>query len=337
VGSGSTPCWCLPSSRCSSPADGGPHPGVPGQEGGGLRDQDGLLVILIPRPRCWWHRPGVTLPAPWAACPIRAARLLPGPVRLQQRRNNNGSAFAGLNANTLFYNTAPASPCCWAATAPAPGAGHRRLHGRQEAHPPGPAPCPRTADVRALLVSVVLIVGALTFIPAWRWVPSSSICPCTEPFGDPEHAYIHWYRPAAASPLFERAIVGRALWASVTKLQPLHQLKNPVMFTVWVGSVLTSLLYVQALGGHGRRRPASSWPSPSGYGSPCCSPTSPRPWPKAGQGPGRQPAQGQAGCDARLLRGGKYGGAWSRWAPRSCARATWCWWKPATPFPGTAT
>jgi K+-transporting ATPase ATPase B chain len=52
-------------------------------------------------------------------------------------------------------------------------------------------------------------------------------------------------------PLFEAAIVRRALLGAVTKLNPLHQLKNPVMFTVWVGSALTTVLWFQALGGHG--------------------------------------------------------------------------------------
>jgi len=52
-------------------------------------------------------------------------------------------------------------------------------------------------------------------------------------------------------PLFEGAIVKRALWASCAKLDPVHQMKNPVMFTVWVGSALTTVLYVQALLGKG--------------------------------------------------------------------------------------
>ena len=52
-------------------------------------------------------------------------------------------------------------------------------------------------------------------------------------------------------PLFESAIVKRALWASIVKLEPTHQLKNPVMFTVWIGSALTTVLWVQALLGKG--------------------------------------------------------------------------------------
>jgi K+-transporting ATPase ATPase B chain len=55
-------------------------------------------------------------------------------------------------------------------------------------------------------------------------------------------------------PLFESAIVKRAALDALLKLNPVHQLKNPVMFTVWVGSVMTTLLCVQALLGHGEAR-----------------------------------------------------------------------------------
>lgn len=48
-------------------------------------------------------------------------------------------------------------------------------------------------------------------------------------------------------PLFDWPIVRRALRDSFTKLDPMHQLRNPVMFTVLVGSVLTSLIAVRAV------------------------------------------------------------------------------------------
>jgi K+-transporting ATPase ATPase B chain len=46
-------------------------------------------------------------------------------------------------------------------------------------------------------------------------------------------------------------IVRQALVAAVTKLHPRQQLRNPVMFVVEVGSVLTTVLWVQALLGRG--------------------------------------------------------------------------------------
>src|SRR5437660_10342237 len=52
-------------------------------------------------------------------------------------------------------------------------------------------------------------------------------------------------------PLFEPAIVRRAIVRSFWKLDPRHQVKNPVMFVVEIGSVLTTALFVQALAGRG--------------------------------------------------------------------------------------
>src|SRR5689334_18414905 len=54
-----------------------------------------------------------------------------------------------------------------------------------------------------------------------------------------------------ARALFDPPIVRRAIIDSFIKLDPRHQVKNPVMFVVEVGSVLTSLLFLQALVGHG--------------------------------------------------------------------------------------
>jgi K+-transporting ATPase ATPase B chain len=56
--------------------------------------------------------------------------------------------------------------------------------------------------------------------------------------------------------LFEPTIVRRALWDSVRKLNPIHQIKNPVMFVVEVGSVLTTLLFFHALIGKGEASPS---------------------------------------------------------------------------------
>jgi K+-transporting ATPase ATPase B chain len=56
--------------------------------------------------------------------------------------------------------------------------------------------------------------------------------------------------------LFEPTIVRRALWDSVRKLNPLHQIKNPVMFVVEVGSILTTLLFFHSLFGKGEASPS---------------------------------------------------------------------------------
>ena len=57
-----------------------------------------------------------------------------------------------------------------------------------------------------------------------------------------------------ARPLFEPSIVRRAVSDSFWKLNPIHQLRNPVMFTVWICSAFTTGLWAQALAGHGEGR-----------------------------------------------------------------------------------
>ncbi len=64
----------------------------------------------------------------------------------------------------------------------------------------------------------------------------------------------HSRQTAQARPLFEPALVKRAVVDAFLKLNPLHQLRNPVMFTVWVCSAFTTGLWVQALLGHGEAR-----------------------------------------------------------------------------------
>jgi len=57
--------------------------------------------------------------------------------------------------------------------------------------------------------------------------------------------------------LFEPTIVKKALWDSFRKLNPVHQIKNPVMFVVEVGSILTTLLFFHAiLTGKGEASPS---------------------------------------------------------------------------------
>src|SRR3990172_541596 len=54
-----------------------------------------------------------------------------------------------------------------------------------------------------------------------------------------------------ARALFDPAIVRQAVIDSFIKLTPRRQIRNPVMFVVYVGSILTTLLLVQALVGKG--------------------------------------------------------------------------------------
>ena len=56
--------------------------------------------------------------------------------------------------------------------------------------------------------------------------------------------------------LFDRALLAPAALAALVKLDPRVQWRNPVMFVVYIGSILTTILWVQALGGTGE---APAW------------------------------------------------------------------------------
>src|SRR5262245_48533396 len=54
-----------------------------------------------------------------------------------------------------------------------------------------------------------------------------------------------------ARPLFDPPLVKRALVDAAIKLDPRHQVRNPVMFTVLIGSVATTLIFFERLGATG--------------------------------------------------------------------------------------
>jgi potassium-transporting ATPase potassium-binding subunit len=104
-----------------------------------------------------------------------ASRANPGPhgfseilYAFSSMGNNNGSAFAGLNANTPFYNllggVAMLFARYWLAIPTLAIAGSLAS---KKIVPPSPGTLPtHTPLFVAMLVGVVIIVGALTFIPA---------------------------------------------------------------------------------------------------------------------------------------------------------------------------
>jgi K+-transporting ATPase ATPase A chain len=82
--------------------------------------------------------------------------------------NNNGSAFGGLNANTIFYNVTGAFAMLisrfWLAVPTLALAG--ALAGKKTV-PPGPGTLPTDTPLFiVLLIGMVVMVGALTFVPA---------------------------------------------------------------------------------------------------------------------------------------------------------------------------
>src|SRR5262245_41839864 len=70
-------------------------------------------------------------------------------------------------------------------------------------------------------------------------------------------------RPAVPRPIarhklsmFDRALIGPAIVDALRKLDPRVQWRNPVMFVVYLGSILTTVLWFQALAGRGE---APAW------------------------------------------------------------------------------
>ncbi len=59
---------------------------------------------------------------------------------------------------------------------------------------------------------------------------------------------VHHKKPR---PLFDPPLVKQAVLDAFAKLTPRNQVRNPVMFTVYVGSILTTVLFFQALLSHG--------------------------------------------------------------------------------------
>ena len=57
-------------------------------------------------------------------------------------------------------------------------------------------------------------------------------------------------------PLFDPPIVRRAIKEAFVKLDPRAEAKNPVMFVVWVGSVITTIIFLKDLFAHA---PGSGW------------------------------------------------------------------------------
>ncbi len=100
--------------------------------------------------------------------------LNPGPHGLSEvlyaytsQGNNNGSAFAGLNANTVFYNVTGVVDMLisrfWLAVPTLALAG---ALARKKAVPSGPGTLPtHTPLFVVLLIGIVVMVGALTFVP----------------------------------------------------------------------------------------------------------------------------------------------------------------------------
>ena len=167
--------------------------------------------------------------------------------------NNNGSAFAGLSANTPFYNTLLGIVMWisrfWLIVPVLAIAGS--LAAKKHV-PAGAGTLPtHTPLFVVLLAATVLIVGALAFFPAL------ALGPIVEELQFHARVALKPDAPsrtamttvARARPLFDPPLVKAAIRDSFVKLAPWVQWRNPVMFVVLVGSVLITALWLVQLGG----------------------------------------------------------------------------------------
>src|SRR5262249_32393438 len=177
--------------------------------------------------------------------------------------NNNGSAFAGLNANAPFYNTALGIAMLiaryWLMIPTLAVAGSLA---RKKYTPPGAGTLPtHTPLFITWVVATVLLVGALNFVPALGLGPIVEHLQMMARgqsafFGSRLNRRCSMAATMKARPLFEPSIVRRAVVDSFRKLDPRRQLRNPVMFTVFIGSILTTGLGINALIAGGQESPA---------------------------------------------------------------------------------
>ena len=216
--------------------------------------------------------------------------------------NNNGSAFAGLGANTPFYNIAGGLAMLigrfWLAVPTLALAGSLA---RKKKVPAGAGTLPtHTPLFVGWLIAVVLLVGALSFVPALALGPdrraladdrsmSRSRLDRNRMIIHPEHKTTRRRTAPRAVPAGGRRFLRQARPAP-DGAQPGH-VRGRGRQRADHGAVGAGAARARA-----RRRPASSARSPSGCGSPCCLPTSPRRWPRGGAR--RRPKR----CAARARR-----------------------------------
>ena len=250
------------------------------------------LVILVP--------PVVVLVGTAVAVMLPQGRSQPSrtPARTASREilyafssagNNNGSAFAGPRAPTRPSTTPPSASRCsfaryWLID---PGARDRRLAGGEEARAGRRrARCRRTRRSSSCCWSAsVLLVGALTFVPALALGPIVEHLHAVSERNSVNTTMTATHHQALDPRLGISSAArrcGEALVDSFRKLSPRDQVRNPVMFVVYVGSDPDDDPLLPGARRQGRGV-AGLHPARSrcGSGSRCCSRTSPRRWPRA--------------------------------------------------------
>ncbi len=157
---------------------------------------------------------------------------------------NNGSAFGGISVNTKWYNTTLGLTMLFGRyfmiIPPLAIAGSLS---RKKMIPPSLGTFPVTTPLfTALLVGVILIVGALTFFPGAQPRADCRALPDAERTG----LLMTTHAPAKNTlNLGSGRSSGEPFWDSFRKLHPRTMASNPVMFVVEIGSVLTTWRLMQ--------------------------------------------------------------------------------------------
>ena len=152
--------------------------------------------------------------------------------------NNNGSAFAGITVTSDFFQASLGVAMLFGRFVPILAV--LALAGslaRQRRVQPAAGTLPTDGPLFATLVGgTVLLVSALTFFPALALGPDRGGVVMTAAVQE-KPAVV----PVAAGAFRPHQVVA-ALPEALRKLDPRTQLRNPVMFVVWVGSVLVTVL-----------------------------------------------------------------------------------------------
>ena len=293
-------------------ADGRAHARVPRQEDRGQRDEDGVARHPHPARRrvlVFTAIAVVDRGGQEGRLQPRAARLQRDPLRVLVGGEQQRQRLRRPHARTRPSTTRPsASRCSSGASSSRSRCSRSRARSRRRRScPPSAGTLPtHTPLFVAMLVGVIIIVGALTFIPALALGPDRRAAararrevhamstnklvdnprPLTRSAATPPRlaappGHVDTHRPRQARPLFEPAIVTPRDRRLVPQARPAPPGAKP-------GHVRRrgrqrphdGARSSRRSSGTARRRPGSSSPSRSGSGSPCSSRTSPRRWPR---------------------------------------------------------
>ncbi len=233
-------------------------------------------------------------------------------TRSRSAGNNNGSAFAGLGANSSVLQHCRRA--CDAASrrylADRPGAGDRRLAGAKKIVPAGAGTLPTHTPLFVGLLVGTVIAGRSADLHSRAGAgadrrTSADDRQLVARTGHFRNDYDRLFDPQIRSaPAVRCAIVRRAL--STRSRSSIRAVRSATRSCSWSESaaLLTTLLCAcRRWLRHGRgSAPASSSRSRSGSGSRCCSPTSPKRWPRGAAR--RRPtrcARRAATCTAKKL------------------------------------